>query len=215
MRSMNGRVRALVLALGLLAACPYAMPAAGAAPLAGSVTGGDLIWGSQYRCTAGVNVTNGAGYYLIIPGHCGNVEPNWWTADGEYIGSTVASSFPGNDFAIVQYGGDVAHPGTIGSQDVTSAGDAYPGESVCMRGGVSGVVCGTVDGIGVTVTFPGGRVESGVVRTNICSLPGDDGGPLYDGTTALGILVGADADGCASYFQPITEPLAAYGVSVY
>lgn len=209
---MGSHRRGLVTTIGLLAAF---LSVASPARAASEVTGGDPIQGAQYRCTAGVNVVSGGTYYFVTAGHCGNVEPSWYTLDGDYIGGTVASSFPSGDSAVVQYQGSVGHPGTIGSQDVTSAGDAHPDESVCMRGGTSGVRCGSVVGVGVTATFGDGTVESGLVQTDICGQGGDGGAPLYDGTTALGILVGTGSGGCVSYFRPLTEILAMYGLSVY
>jgi streptogrisin B len=209
------RVRGLVAAAGLITAFLSFAPAAEAAPapLAASVTGGDPIYGVSSRCTATVNVTNGSAFYFVTAGSCGNVEPTWYTADGIAIGTTVDSSFPGDDGAVVQYVGGVSHPGTVGSQDVSSAADATVGEHVCMRGGVSGVLCGTVSSLDNTVQFPEGTVF-GLIQTDICAQPGDTGAVLYDGTKVLGILSGVSG-GCEAYFQPITEILNRYGVSVY
>ena len=47
---------------------------------------------------------------------------------------------------------------------------------------------------------------------------GDSGGPLYSGTTALGLTSGGSGNctsGGVTYFQPVTEPLSVYGMSVY
>jgi streptogrisin B len=181
------------------------------------VSGGDPVRGGTYRCTAGVNVVGGGTYYFVTAGQCGNAATDWSTPSGEHVGSTVSSSFPGNDYALVRYATGVGHDGTVGTQDITSAGTPYSGERVCMRGGTSGVHCGTVRALNLTVNFAGGTV-SGLIATNICAEPGDNGSPLYDGSKILGILAGGTGD-CASggstFFQPITEVLSAYGVSVY
>jgi streptogrisin B len=181
------------------------------------MSGGDPVFGGTARCTAAANVTAGGTYYFLTSGHCGSVASSWYTAAKALIGTTAGSSFPGNDYAIVRYTGNVTHEGTVGSQDITSAGNAYVGEHVCMRGGVSGVHCGTVLGLNATVNYANGVVY-GLIYTNICSEPGDSGSPLYDGTRLLGILSGGSGNctsGGVSYFQPIGEVLAAYGVSVY
>ncbi len=185
--------------------------------LAPKLSGGDEIDGSGVRCTAGVNVTNGSAYYVLTAGHCGQAVSDWTTPAGDFIGSTVSSSFPGNDFAIIGYTGSVPHPGTIGGQDVTSAGAATVGEHACMLGAVSGLVCGTIQGLNVTVNYAEG-VVTGLIQTNICAQPGDSGAPLFDGPKVLGILSGASgncASGGTSFFQPILEILSSYGVNVY
>ena len=181
------------------------------------LSGGDPIMGGSFRCTAGANVRNGSTYYFVTAGHCGNVAPSWYTLSGDYIGPTVGSSFPGNDYSVVQYAGSVSHEGTVGGQDIISVGNAYVGEHVCMRGGTSGIHCGTVLGLNATVNYAEGTV-TGLIQTNICAEPGDSGAPLYDGSKLLGILSGGSgncASGGTSFFQPITEILSAYGLSVY
>ncbi|MDT5234624.1 MAG: hypothetical protein QOF47_611 [Mycobacterium sp.] len=190
------------------------------------IAGGDAIYGGQYRCSLGFNVRNSAGQYsFLTAGHCGNVASTWYanSAHTTVLGTTAGSSFPGNDYAIVRYTNTaVAHPGTVDlyngtSQDITSAGTAYVGESVCRSGGTTGVHCGTVTAINATVNYAEGTV-TGLIKTNICSEGGDSGGALYDGTTALGVASGGSGNctsGGTTYFQPITEALSAYQVSVY
>lgn len=181
------------------------------------LSGGDPVTGGSYRCTAGANVTGGGAYYFVTAGHCGAVVSTWYTLDGALIGSTAGTSFPSNDYSIVRYTGNVPHDGTVGQQDITKAGNAYVGERVCMRGGTSGVHCGTVLALNATVNYADGTVN-GLIETNICSEPGDSGGALYDGSTLLGILSGGTGDctsGGVTFFQPITEILSAYGLTVY
>jgi streptogrisin B len=181
------------------------------------LSGGDPIIGGSFRCTAGANVRGGTTYYFVTAGHCGNAAASWSTLAGDYIGPTVSSTFPGHDYALVQYAGSVSHEGTIGGQDITSAGSAHVGEHVCMRGGTSGLHCGTVLGLNATVNYAEGTV-TGLIQTNVCSEPGDSGAPLFDGTTLLGILSGGSGNctsGGTSFFQPITQILAVYGLSVY
>lgn len=165
----------------------------------------------------GANVTGGGAYYFVTAGHCGSAATTWTTPAGAVIGSTVNVHFPADDYALVRYTGGVTHEGTVGGQDITSAGNAHVGEHVCMRGGASGVHCGTVLALNATVNYAQGTV-TGLIETNICSEPGDSGAPLYDGTILLGLLSGGSGDctsGGLSFFQPITEVLSAYGLSVY
>jgi hypothetical protein len=56
-----------------------------------------------------------------------------------------------------------------------------------MRGGTSGVYCGTVLALNATINYAQGSV-SGPIKTKICSEAGDSGSPLYDGGILLGLL---------------------------
>jgi streptogrisin D len=197
-----------------------------AGTLSPKIAGGDSVYGGQYRCTLGFNVRNSSNvYYFLTAGHCGNLSSTWYanSAHTTVLGTAAGSSFPGNDYALVKYTNTViAHPGTVdlcngSSQDITSVGEAYVGESVKRAGCFTGVHSGTVLAINATVNYAEGTV-TGLIKTNVCAEGGDSGGPLFDGTKALGLLSGSSGNcssGGISYFQPITEPLAAYGVSVY
>ena len=60
-----------------------------------------------------------------------------------------------------------------------------------------------------TVNYPQGSVF-GMIRTTVCAQPGDSGGPLYRGTSALGLTSGGSGNctsGGTTFFQPVTEPL--------
>ncbi|MGW2090836.1 S1 family peptidase [Promicromonospora sukumoe] len=180
-------------------------------PLLGS---GDAIYGSGYRCSVGFNVRSGSTYYLITAGHCGNGVPTWYTNSSQttLVGATVGSSFPGNDYAIVRYDNtSLSHPGGY------TAGNAYVGQRVTRDGSTTGVHSGTVTALNVSVRYAEG-VVSGMIQTNVCAEPGDSGGALYSGSTALGITSGGSGNcssGGTTFFQPVTEALSAYGVSIY
>jgi Alpha-lytic protease prodomain len=186
------------------------------------IAGGDAIWGTQYRCSLGFNVTNGSANYFITAGHCGNVEPNWYDTPGNFIGSTVDSHFPGDDYALVQYGGSVPADGSVdlynGSfQDIVTYADAFPGENVTRSGSTSGVHGGTVQALNVSVNYGSEGIVDGLIQTNVCAEPGDSGGSLFDGGTAIGLTSGGSGDctsGGQTFFQPVSEPMARYGLSV-
>jgi len=188
------------------------------------LAGGDAIYGGGYRCSLGFNVRSGSTYYFLTAGHCGNVASTWYSNSSQttVLGNTAGSSFPGNDYAIVRYTNGSVPPGTVdlyngSSQDITSAGNAYVGESVKRSGSTSHVHSGTVQQLNATVNYAEGTVY-GLIRTTVCAEPGDSGGPLFAGSTALGLTSGGSGNcssGGTTYFQPVTEPLSAYGVSVY
>ncbi|HEY8475150.1 MAG TPA: hypothetical protein VIL37_21370 [Natronosporangium sp.] len=62
----------------------------------------------------------------------------------------------------------------------TPAQAAVPpvGSVVCHVGRVSGLQCGTVTAINVTISFPGGPVH-GVFLYTASAQPGDSGAPIY------------------------------------
>jgi len=186
------------------------------------IAGGDAIYGGGYRCSLGFNVTDGSTAYFLTAGHCGNVADTWYSDSGSSneIGTTQDSQFPGNDFAIVKYDSGVSHPSTVdlygGTQNITGAANAQVGESVKRSGSTTQVHSGSVTGLDATVNYQEGTV-SGLIDTNVCAEGGDSGGPLFDGSTALGLTAGGSGDcssGGETFFQPVTEPLSTYHVQI-
>jgi streptogrisin B len=180
-----------------------------------TLSAGNAIYGGGYRCSLGFNVVKSGVYYFLTAGHCGNVAKTWYTDSGlkTLIGPTINSSFPGNDYALVRYDNTgLSHPGGY------TAANAYVGESVKRTGSTSGTHGGTVTALNVTVRYSGGGTVKGMIQTTVCAEPGDSGGPLYDGTKALGITSGGSGDcksGGTTFYQPVTEAASAYGVTVY
>ncbi|GGW35869.1 S1 family peptidase [Streptomyces xantholiticus] len=185
------------------------------------ISGGDAIYASSWRCSLGFNVRSGTTYYLLTAGHCTDGAGTWYTNSSRstVIGPTAGSSFPGNDYGIVRYSNtSLSHPGTVGSQDITSAANATVGMSVTRRGSTTGTHSGTVTGLNATVNYGGGDIVYGMIRTNVCAEPGDSGGPLYSGSRAIGLTSGGSGNcstGGTTFFQPVVEALNRYGVSVY
>lgn len=185
------------------------------------ISGGDAIYATSWRCSLGFNVRSGSTYYFLTAGHCTSGAGTWWSnsAHTTTLGTTAGSSFPGNDYGLVRYtNSSVAKDGTVGSVDITSAANATVGMSVTRRGSTTGIHSGTVSALNATVNYGADGVVSGLIRTNVCAEPGDSGGPLYSGNKAIGLTSGGSGDcssGGTTYFQPVTEALSAYGVSVY
>ncbi|MFG2653048.1 S1 family peptidase [Streptomyces sp. NPDC048436] len=184
------------------------------------ISGGDAIYASSWRCSLGFNVRSGSTYYFVTAGHCTDGAGTWWSNSGHTttLGTTTGSSFPTNDYGIVKYTGSASHAGTVGSQDITSAGNATLNQTVTRRGSTTGIHSGKVTGLNATVNYGGGDIVYGMIKTTVCAEPGDSGGPLYAGTKALGLTSGGSGNcssGGTTFFQPVTEALSAYGVSVY
>ena len=75
---------------------------------------------------------------------------------------------------------------------------------------------GEVTGLNATVNYQEGSVE-GLIQTNVCAEPGDSGGALFAGDTALGLTSGGSGDcssGGETFFQPVPEALTAYGAEI-
>jgi len=181
------------------------------------IAGGEAITTGGARCSLGFNVQDGAGTkFALTAGHCTNIGSSW------SIGTTVGSSFPGNDYGLIQHSDPGEADGRVslynGSyQEITGAGDASVGQSVQRSGSTTGLHGGSVTGLNATVDYgPDGIVE-GMIQTNVCAEPGDSGGALFAGETALGLTSGGSGNcssGGVTFFQPVPEALAAYGVSI-
>jgi streptogrisin B len=179
------------------------------------LSAGDAIFGSRHRCSLGFNVSRGGANFFLTAGHCGKVSKQWWTNAGRttLIGPTIDYSFPKNDYALVRYdNASLSHPGGF------TAANAFVGEQVTRTGATTGTHTGEVTALNVTVRYQGGGTVTGMIQTDVCAEPGDSGGPLYDGTKAVGITSGGSGDcdsGGTTFYQPVTEAVNAYGVTVF
>lgn len=184
------------------------------------ISGGHAILTGGSRCSLGFNVRNSAGvFFFLTAGHCTNIGLTWRDSAGATLGNRTGTSFPGNDYGIVRYNTSYTnHPGNIANgQDITSARAARVGETVRRHGSTTGNRGGSVTALNATVNYPQGTV-TGMIRTTVCAEPGDSGGSMYAGTAALGLTSGGSGNcssGGITFFQPVTEPLSVYGVSVY
>ncbi|MGW3310420.1 S1 family peptidase [Streptomyces sp. NPDC001073] len=186
------------------------------------IAGGDAISGSGGRCSLGFNVVKGGAPYFITAGHCTQAISTWSDSSGDEIGTNEQSSFPDNDFGLVKYTSDVAHPSAVdlyngSSQTITHAADATVGEKVTRSGSTTQVHTGTVTGLDATVNYGNGDIVNGLIQTDVCAEPGDSGGSLFDGDAAIGLTSGGSGDctsGGETFFQPVTEALSTFGAQI-
>ncbi|MDQ0793194.1 hypothetical protein QFZ58_001682 [Streptomyces sp. B1I3] len=189
------------------------------------IAGGQAIYAGGGRCSLGFNVRSGSTYYALTAGHCTEIGSTWYTNSGQTssLGTRAGSSFPGNDYGLIRHTNSANADGRVylynGSyQDITSAGNPTVGQAVKRSGSTTGVHSGTVTGLNATVNYGGGDIVNGLIQTNVCAEPGDSGGSLFAGTKALGLTSGGSGNcssGGTTFFQPVTEALSAYGVSVF
>ncbi|MFJ4125522.1 serine protease [Streptomyces sp. FT05W] len=189
------------------------------------IAGGQAIYAGGGRCSLGFNVRSGSTYYALTAGHCTEIGSTWYTNSGQttLLGTRAGSSFPTNDYGLIRHSNSAAADGRVylynGSyQDITSAANPSVGQAVKRSGSTTGVHSGTVTGLNATVNYGGGDIVYGMIQTNVCAEPGDSGGSLFAGSTALGLTSGGSGNcssGGTTFFQPVVEALNAYGVSVF
>lgn len=187
------------------------------------IAGGDAIWGDGARCSLGFNVVKDGEPYFLTAGHCTESITSWSDSQGgSEIGANEGSSFPDNDYGLVKYTSDVEHPSEVdlydgSTQAISQAGDAAVGMSVTRSGSTTQVHDGEVTALDATVNYGSGDIVNGLIQTTVCAEPGDSGGALFSGDTALGLTSGGSGDcssGGETFFQPVPEALAAYGAEI-
>ncbi|MBK3627326.1 S1 family peptidase [Streptomyces sp. MBT49] len=186
------------------------------------IAGGDAITGGGGRCSLGFNVVKDGAPYFLTAGHCTDAISTWSDPSGAEIGVNEVSRFPGDDYGLVKYTADVAHPSEVdlydgSSQRITGAVDATVGMKVTRSGSTTRVHSGTVTGLDATVNYGNGDVVDGLVQTDVCAEPGDSGGSLFSGSSAVGLTSGGSGDctsGGETFFQPVTEALSATGARI-
>ncbi|KOV22045.1 S1 family peptidase [Streptomyces heliomycini] len=186
------------------------------------VAGGDAITGDGGRCSLGFNVTKGGEPHFLTAGHCTEGISTWSDSSGTVIGENAASSFPGDDYGLVKYTADVAHPSEVNlydgsTQAISGAIEATVGMRVTRSGSTTQVHSGTVTGLDATVNYGNGDIVHGLIQTTVCAEPGDSGGSLFSGGSAVGLTSGGSGDctsGGTTFFQPVTEALAATGARI-
>lgn len=193
--------------------------------------GGIGISSSTKLCSAGFNVQNNAGSkFLLTAGHCvtgGNTSWNRYYGNVP-LGVVTHSAYEGRDYAIIDYNKPNVTPyGTVmyGSTEVqiTYSRYASDGESVKRTGTTSTDLVGAVLEPSTTVTTSAGITRYNMIKTSLCGLGGDSGGPLWTSTTALGLFsVTNSAGACNSsvsddrtWYQPVQLVLDNYGLKVY
>ncbi len=197
--------------------------------------GGIGIYSDSLLCSAGFNVTNSSGKrFLLTAGHCmigGNYD--WYRYNGGiYLGRQVRFEYEPGDWGIIEYrNSDVVAYGMIQYKDgtasqITDSRWVVDGEKVKRVGTKTQDLVGMVLRPSMTVNYDDGATLYDMIETSLCNVHGDSGGPLFTGTTALGITSGGnyadqpcgDTDAQpdrTTYYQPVQEVLLKENLSVY
>ncbi|MEU0696784.1 S1 family peptidase [Streptomyces niveus] len=185
------------------------------------VKGGEYIYGADATASLGFNTVRNGQDYFVTAGHCTNDVSQWYLNSSltTYLGPTVGSSYPGNDYGVVRYDNStIPRPGTVrcGQSEIDITGSVEP--RVGMAFSIAGYNCRatTVQAVNVSINYGAGAVH-GLFRANACAAPGDSGSASFSGNLALGLLSGGTTSCTTSgitYWQPVNEVLTAYGLAL-
>jgi streptogrisin D len=194
--------------------------------LARRIAGGDAFFGRVGgRCNIGFNARALPTYYFLTSAHCVDPVGSTVYADSArtVVLGVVAAVDTGHDYALVRYTNTaIAKPSAVNLyngtlQPITSAAAGYVGQSVRRSGVTTGVRSGTITGLNATVNYADG-VVTGLIRTSVCAEAGDSGGPLFSGSTALGMTSGGSGNcttGGTTYFSSASRAMTQYAVAPY
>jgi hypothetical protein len=181
--------------------------------------------GRRYACTTGFTVTDGARTGIVTAAHCpdtltyvdadrGEVpltfagQWGWGHQDVQLNLADPADPPPGATFFADTAKTILRSVETVGARASTRAGDI-----VCHRGERTGYSCAEVEMVDFA---PAGDLCGGACKPTWVAVAGpgckagDSGGPVFIGTTALGIVKGGSyrADGrCSFYYYMSTDYL--------
>jgi streptogrisin D len=205
----------------------------GTAQPAYDMRGGVGIISGNALCSAAFNVANSSGKkYMLTAGHCiSGLHYDWDRySGGIYLGRQTSYQYEPGDWGVVEYrASNVNALGTIQYRDgsahqITSSRWIKDGEAVKRTGTTSQDFVGKVLDPSVTVNYSGGATLYKMIKTSLCVMGGDSGGPLFSGSTALGITSGGTdidkpcSDGVSnrrSFYQPVQAVLVDKGLRVY
>ncbi|WP_157548221.1 trypsin-like serine protease [Micromonospora sp. ATCC 39149] len=180
-------------------------------------------------CTLGFAVTQNstgrAGF--VTAGHCATALPGQplTTQVGKPLGTWAGVVSGDQDMAWL-----LTDPAWSPAAEVRALGPVNGDEPagvdapVCRFGFTTGMHCGQILALNVTVAYPAPdgsyKPVTGLTETSVCAENGDSGGPFVSGDQAQGVLSGSLTDfDCGdeedrSYFQPIRPILRQFGLSL-
>ncbi|MFC6930950.1 S1 family peptidase [Actinomadura yumaensis] len=164
---------------------------------------GDAILTGGSRCSVSAIGVGGGTTYVVTAGHCTRIGASWTTSGGQTVGTRQATSFPGNDYGTIRVTNSSL---PTSNAQLTQVGRPPVGTQIQKKGSTTGTTSGTIRGYGRTVNYQEGTVTD-MIETTACVQPGDSGGSLQSGSTAIGITSGGTTGSCRSGFQSFFQPL--------
>ncbi|WP_160049920.1 MULTISPECIES: S1 family peptidase [unclassified Nocardiopsis] len=216
----GGDADALIDAAGIDASAVTVTEVSERPELLNEIAGGLPYYASSgRRCSMGFTAFDSFDRVgFVTAGHCGTVGTTVTFGSGGTGRFDYSSS--GSDGAFVRATSIVrAYPGIYRHSEgdyvaVRGSSEAPIGASVCRSGFTTGWRCGTIQAKNQTVLYPQGMVR-GLTRTNVCSEPGDSGGPFITSDQAQGVTSGGSgncASGGTTFFQPLNPLLRAWNL---
>lgn len=208
--------RVSFVAAALAVAAALSGSPAGATGAVVTVRGGDVLYGSGgAACRVGFNAHDSTARFGLMSRRCVTPGSTWYrdaaltqpvgTGDGFGGGENLLRYFDTVSAPSVVVAGGTAYP-------VTGARTPAVGARLCTPGLTTGLRCGTVVSLNGTLSVDG-DIVSGLVQAGVTAEPGL-GGPAFDGGTALGVTPVPQNTPGTTYFQPVTQLLNAYGLTI-
>ncbi|MFF1379402.1 S1 family peptidase [Streptomyces sp. NPDC058308] len=189
-------------------------------------------------CSVGYGARDRSGkQYLVTAGHCVADLPTL-RFDGAAFAKGADTRFAvGTDsvdmgVAAINSGHSITTKvgtwGQAGNVAVNGSRRAASGAALCKSGATTGWTCGTIGSYNASVTYVdqnGGpdTVVTGLATSSVCTEGGDSGGAYISGNQAQGMTSGGPLrQQCtggvnsrgSSYFQPLDDALAYYGLTL-
>lgn len=209
-------MRRILATITVLVAVLLGLPATAQAAANELGGGSDLftLGGPSGRCSASFAATSGGGTgYLIAGPSCAMSVGTLLYSGNDVLVGPVASVQDGTVLVEVTNTTDwklVAFVPFLGLDPTINGSTEAPiGGTVCLLSKTTGMSCGSITAKNQTVHYPEGSL-TGLTRTTICLEPG--GVAYISGDQAQGVPIGGS--GCISYFRPINQVLAAYGLGL-
>ncbi|GAB2943280.1 S1 family peptidase [Streptomyces sp. NPDC058869] len=191
-----------------------------------------------YLCSVGYGAQDRNGrQVLVTAGHCIEDLPELAYNGARFAKGThtrfalgtrsvdmgIAAVDAGNSIGL-----DITTYGKAGTVPVRGSKRAPSGAALCKSGQTTGWTCGKVGSYNVSVTYSdqnGGpdTVVTGLASSSVCTQGGDSGGAYVSGDQAQGMTSGGPiGQRCtgrvnsrgSSYFQPLDDALAYYGLTL-
>ncbi|GIH05492.1 hypothetical protein Rhe02_35590 [Rhizocola hellebori] len=192
-----------------------------------------------HYCTTGPMTSIGSTTYILTAGHCVSTSAHW-ERKGNYLGQRTDDWVygPDGDFGRITEKGvtftpqyavntnlSIGYPKPGIIQLALGVATAEVGQTLCKMGNTTKYTCGVVTAIDASQNKPGFVME-GLIRAEICSEPGDSGGPLMTpvqvGPTVYAWPVGITLNGNGdcneaeiyTNFEPLQKILDWYGLEL-